>query len=180
MIKVIHGDAWDFYGEGWDIAFPTTGYVNNDGEAVLARGIARTVKEWFGGFGYVLGEKIKKHGNHVFYFGRQRLFTFPTKDNWKENAKLELIEQSCKELKIMWDIIEKKENKKIKIVMPKVGCGWGKLKWEDVAPIIERHFGQLSHEKFLIVDNESGDTRQYKGKNPNSEKDNTEHKLFVD
>jgi len=185
MIKIVHDDIWDWRIKNWSIIVPTNGYVNSTGDNVMGAGVALQARQLFGGIQYVIGEKLKKYGNHVFYFPRQKLFSFPTKDNWKDNSTLELIEQSCKELQLMWPLIEQdnlekvKETRKkkndttpinddewqVKIAMCKIGCGWGGLTWDVVEPIVEKYFGNVSSDKFVIVDNESGFTREYRGKN---------------
>lgn len=179
MLKVIKGDIWDYYQKGWSVIVPTNGWVNHDGMNVMGKGVALQARKLFYRIEYALGEKIKKHGNHVFYFERQNIFSFPTKHGWKQPSDLDLINSSCLELKSLLKFLKQKENKDLKIVMPKVGCGWGKLKWEQVAPLISSQFGEFGEDKFIIVDNESGETREWRGDNKDNKRDD-EHQLFID
>lgn len=166
MIKVVEGDIWDFYANKWTVIVPTNGWVNRgNGMLAMGRGIAIQARKLFKNLEFVLGEKVTKYGNHCFYLERQNLISFPTKNDWKDPSEISLIEQSCKELKIFMQKFSS-----LKIAMPKVGCGNGKLQWSQVAPIIENYFGEYSHDRFLIVDNESGDTKEYRGKNENKER----------
>ncbi len=168
-MKYIKADIWDFYGKGYYVVVPTNGHVNGSGENPMGRGVALQASKLFNKLDMAIGNQIKKNGNHVYYFERQRLFTFPTKAYWKDNATLELIEQSCKELKKFLDTFSK-----VKIVMPKVGCGWGKLNWEEVKPLIERYFAEYEEDRVLVVDNEQGDSKEWMGENKENVRDKKE------
>lgn len=127
-------NIWKFH-KKYPIVITTNGFVKNNGECVMGRGVALEAKNKFSKLPFELGEYINKFGNKVFHFQKYNLFTFPTKHNWWENSDIQLIEKSCKELK------EFKENMNIdKIFLPKVGCGNGKLNWDDVKLILEKHF----------------------------------------
>lgn len=155
-MKIIKDDIWNWYEKGYHVVIPTNGYVNKVGECVMKRGLAYQAKKLFGKLSIALGNLINQHGNHVYYFERQRLVTFPTKHSWRdEKSDLQLIEASCKELV---SLMQKFPT--INIVMPKVGCGAGKIEWNSVAPIIQSFFGAFSDKRFLIVDNEQGDANQ--------------------
>lgn len=165
MIKTVKKDIWKLVPEGYVIVVPTNGWVNSDGQCAMGRGIAGQAKKLYKKFSYSVGNLIKKHGNSVFYFPRQKLVTFPTKHHWKGNADHLLISQSCEKLKKLME-----QNPDMKVAMPKVGCGNGHLKWDDVAPTIERFFGGFPTKRFLIVDNEQGDDDEWKGDNPYNER----------
>ena len=161
-MKIIKDDLWLWYEQNWHIIIPCNGFVNKVGECVMKRGLAYQAKKLFGKLSIALGSLINAHGNHVFFFERQRLITFPTKHSWRDTySDLKLIEQSCKELTAMI-----KPFPSIKIAMPKVGCGAGKQEWKNIYPIINKYFGSLSDKQFVIIDNESGDCNQdFRGKN---------------
>lgn len=165
IMKIIKKDIWDFIEEGWHIVVPTNGHVNSDGQAVMGMGIAYQCNKLIKGMSVALGKLIKRHGHHVFLFDRQKVITFPTKHHWKEKANLELIKDSCLKLKSLMEM-----KPEIKVVMPKVGCGNGKLDWDHVAPIIQEILGEkFSQDRFMIVDNESGDCRtDWRGNNPDN------------
>ena len=77
---------------------------------------------------------LKKHGNRVGYFSPYRLFSFPTKNSWKQNSDIVLIEQSARHLEIAagWLNFDR-------IYMVRPGCSNGKLKWEEVKPVISSY-----------------------------------------
>lgn len=74
---------------------------------------------------------------------------FPTKPlneadpsrSFKQNSSIELIEQSCLQLR---ELIKKSEHKLIrlggKVYMPYPGCGNGKLDKRDIKPILDKYF----------------------------------------
>ena len=68
---------------------------------------------------------------------------FPVKHQWfDEKADLKLIEKSCK------DLVESLADG-LTIALPKIGCGAGKLEWDEVKPILEKYF---KDDRFIIVD----------------------------
>lgn len=130
-MKEIKGDLW--LQDGFTGIFITTnGYVNKQGKAVMGRGCALEAKQRMPGSDRILGQTIKKYGNHVALFGFYKgkdIFSFPVKHNWWEQADLELIKRSCTEL---MDRLESWHY----VLLPRPGCGNGHLNWEDVKPII--------------------------------------------
>lgn len=165
-MKIVKQDIWRCLSEGYCVIVPTNGHVNQDGNAVMGKGIAYQANKLFKGLSKSLGSLIKSNGHSVFYYPRQRLITFPTKHHWKQPADLKLIENSCQKLKALMI-----QNQDIRVVMPKVGCGNGKLSWDSVAPILQSYFNEFPESRFMIVDNESGDCGQdYRGDNIWSEK----------
>lgn len=119
----------------------TNGIVKKDGKAVMGAGIAKYCRDTFPYVDATLGDKLKAGGNHVYELGLKRrpdhegvflLFSFPTKDDWKDNSKPELIRQSCQEMMDMAD-----EYSLNAIYMPCPGCSNGKLDyWKDVRDIL--------------------------------------------
>lgn len=168
-MKQIKDDIWNWYQKGWHLAIPTNGWINGSGENPMGRGIALQANKIFHKLDRAVGNQLKKNGNHVFYFERQKLITFPTKENWRDDASLQLIEQSCKELKLL---LNKMTN--IKVVLPKVGCGWGKLTWDKVKPIVEKYLDEFGEERVMIVDNEQGDSKEYLKENKENVRDKKE------
>lgn len=123
----------------------TNGCRKKDGSAVMGAGIARYVRDTFKGKDRELGSLIGIRGNHVHNlgwchipyqdgrFGIFLLYSFPTKDDWKNDSRLELIRQSCREMKEQAD-----RNLLHEIFMPCPGCSNGKLDyWHTVRPILE-------------------------------------------
>lgn len=70
------------------------------------------------------------------------IFSFPTIDNLMDGAKLRLIENSAKELKVLVDRFELRG-----VICPRPGVGIGGLTWGDVKPILEPYFD----DRFTVV-----------------------------
>lgn len=119
----------------------TNGIVRKDGKAVMGAGIAKYCRDTFIGCDETLARKLKAGGNHVYSLGLWHkpdksgafmLFSFPTKNDWKDNSSLELIRQSCRE---MVDMV--KDEKLTCVYMPCPGCSNGRLDyWKDVRLIL--------------------------------------------
>ena len=114
------------------LCITTNGTIKGNGECVMGRGIALTIKQRIPQFPLVLGNMITVHGNHVYRFPIKScvLFSFPVKHNWYEEADPQLIVRSAKELVALL-----KPNEVV--LLPRPGCGNGKLSWADVKPLLE-------------------------------------------
>ena len=128
-MEIIRENLWDIYEKGEYIAITTNGFVKKNGEAVMGAGCAKECAERFPWFPKMLGDCLNRQGNIVHRFGR--ILTFPVKHDWFDKADLELIRSSMVDLVLEADRID------LPIYLPKPGCGNGKLKWEDVEPIIK-------------------------------------------
>jgi hypothetical protein len=129
-MKEIYGNLWDYYGKAdTAIAITTNGFVKGNGECVMGRGCAQEAKNRLPGIQYDLGAKIKQYGNYVFRLA-EGLYSFPVKHNWWEEADINLIIRSCKEISVL-------ATESI-IVIPRPGCGCGKLSYDIVQPALER------------------------------------------
>lgn len=130
----IKGDLWELPTDA--ICITTNGYVRKDGKAVMGRGCALEAKELVPGIDRILGRSIMQLGNHVYplidYKGRM-IYSFPVKHKWWESADMELIKRSCIELNHLIPFR--------KVLLPRPGCGNGKLSWTDVKPLISRWLG---------------------------------------
>lgn len=104
----------------------TNGIVKANGEAVMGAGLALVVARLYPQIPKTLGEYITKWGNRAFVLG-ENWVSFPTKGHWRNPSDLDLILASADQItqmadKFSWD----------KVLLPKVGCGLGGLKWDDV------------------------------------------------
>lgn len=161
-MKIIKEDILKWWHKGYYILIPTNGWVNSQGEAASGRGLAMQVKKLFGNFSKILGKLLIDSGNQVYVIDKIRLITFPTKGYWKDPSRLNLIEESCKQLaNILIDHLT------IKLVMPKVGCGNGGLEWNQVEPILNEYFSEFG-DRVIIVDNDQGALNYYMGDNPDN------------
>jgi hypothetical protein len=145
------------------LVIPTNGCVKGNGECVMGAGLAKQAYEAHPTFPKMVGSKIKKLGNKVFYFETTPwpMVTFPVKaksetceeeaanvvehmannfkpgDNvpgWACKARISIIEESCKQLVALADT--KPLNK---VIIPRVGCGAGELNWEDVERLLNKY-----------------------------------------
>jgi len=126
---VAKGNIWT-YDADWRI-ITTNGFVKNNGEAVMGRGVAWQAREKFPGLALRFGEYLNQKGNHVGIFEDIKLITMPVKHHWIDDASLKLIERSALELtSLPYDAT---------FVLPRPGCGNGRLLWPDVKAVIEQH-----------------------------------------
>lgn len=132
------------------VCIMTNAIIKTNGCAVMGRGIAKRADDLFD-VSRILAGSLKEHGNHVYHLGihpyngvRIRLLSFPTKYHWKDDSDLELITQSCRELKAMCD---RNQIKTCYLVPP--GCANGHLDWEtQVKPEIVKI---LDDDRFIVV-----------------------------
>ena len=130
-MQIIEGNLWKFHTPTNWIVIPTNGSIRQDGACVMGRGVALQAKKRYPKLPYELGHHIFSAGNNVCTFKDYGLLTFPVKHKWFENADLELIEKSAKQLLYVVDR---------PIYLPMVGCGNGKLSWSDVSKILDKYF----------------------------------------
>lgn len=116
------------------VCITTNGFVKKNGAAVMGRGCALEATRQVEGIERILGNRIKEVGNVPgFLLENLPLIIFPVKHNWWEPASIELIKMSTAWLK------EYAENNGIvsQFHLPRPGCGNGRLRWEDVKPLLE-------------------------------------------
>lgn len=138
-------------GEKEAAAITTNGMLRKNGYAVLGKGQALEAKQLFPGLEKRLGEYLFRYGNRAFYMGVHQLgerltslVTFPTKHHYRDNSNLELITVSTYQVRSIADKFQLK-----KIYMPPVGCGLGRLNYEEqVRPILQKI---LTDDRFVVV-----------------------------
>jgi hypothetical protein len=136
----IKGNIWDYQTKpDYAIAITTNGTIKKDGKAVMGAGVAKQAMEQWPDIPFTLGKSLEIAGNNLHYLGNN-ILSFPVKHNWWEKADIVLIERSAKQLMDFINNCHKEVEfahiKKIVLVRP--GCGNGKLKWEDVKPVLEK------------------------------------------
>lgn len=123
------------------ICITTNGALNAKGKCVMGRGVAKIAKEKWEGIDKRLGDFIKANGNivQILWFVpslHANIVAFPVKHHWKEKADLDLIEESCKQLK---DLIDQEGWEKV--ILPRPGCNNGRRDWDaEVKPILKKYF----------------------------------------
>jgi hypothetical protein len=152
-MKEVKGNLWDYPADA--IVITTNGTIKKDGSLVMGRGCAFEAKNRYNGIEFDLGESVKKYGNHVHVWGwlgrdgsdkdDHFLISFPVKYNWWEKADLDLIEKSANELVEYADRVKKEGLTPKSFVMPRPGCGNGRLNWKEVKPILEKYLDDRFH-----------------------------------
>lgn len=137
----LEGDIWDPAWDDYELpvvrVIPTNGSRNAAGQAVMGRGVAKQAQERFPGLRTRLGLRIREDGNHVHYLASEDLATFPVKRHWSDPADLGLIARSAKELVYeMTSELGKLYLPPTFLVLPRVGCGNGGLRWTEVRPVL--------------------------------------------
>lgn len=149
MIRYITGNLLEAQAEALVNAVNTVG--------VMGKGIALQFRETFpDNYKAYLGATqrgdvkigsmlITKTGN---LNGPRYIVNFPTKEHWRNPSRIEYVEKglialqkTIKELAIQ------------SIAVPALGCGNGKLNWEDVRPLIEQYLGDLHSDVLVYTPN---------------------------
>lgn len=151
MIEII-GNIWKVKSD-W-ICITTNGIVKQDGLAVMGKGLALQAVQYVEGVAETLGKLLKEGGNKVYEIGHygysdlyknhKRVYSFPTKFRWQDNSDLNLIKDSCKQLKSLWE----KEHEKPTVAMNRAGCGCGGLDWSIVKPVFKEYFPE---DNFIVM-----------------------------
>lgn len=138
MIEVT-GDLWEYPADVRVIT--TNGTVKKNGECVMGRGCAWEAKQKYPNLASSLGLHIQNKGNCVGIIRTPDaappvkhtwLVSFPVKHAWFQKADPLLIVSSAIEL------VELADNKSWqRIVIPRPGCGNGKLQWADVRELLK-------------------------------------------
>jgi hypothetical protein len=123
---------WDIPADAYCIT--TNGFVKKNGEAVMGAGCAKEAAKRWPDLPRILGNNIKSAGNLVNLLWKDEaiLVAFPVKHNWFEKADIELIERSAAQLMILTEVAGWQ-----KVLLPRPGCGNGRLEWADVRKVLE-------------------------------------------
>ena len=133
MLHEIYGDLFAYMGRpGYKICITTNGYIKNNGEGVMGRGCAKQAVEIEPDLPRLLGLSLKSRGNVVASLTDQ-FVSFPVKHSWEQEADIELINKSALALKE-----RALAQPNIKFILPRPGCGNGKLKWKTVKQELEK------------------------------------------
>ncbi|CAA9381680.1 MAG: hypothetical protein AVDCRST_MAG93-9220 [uncultured Chloroflexia bacterium] len=142
-MQEIRGNLWAVEA---DLRLITTnGEITKSGKVVMGRGCAKEARDGVPGIDIRLAGLVAKHGNRVMRCARVNgadLATFPVKHKWRESADLDLIRQSAVQLVTLTDRFGYQN-----VVLPRPGCGNGRRKWADVAPILK----EVLDDRFSVV-----------------------------
>lgn len=134
-MKEVFGNAWELAKDYDVLCITTNGMVKKDGECVMGRGIAAEFKARYPFGPKILGDKIKANGNvlqPIMWNEEITYMAFPVKHHWAEAADMELIYKSSCELASKARAMSDK-----KFLLPRPGCGNGRMDWEKVKSMIE-------------------------------------------
>jgi hypothetical protein len=145
MLEVV-GDIWDYHDQGHWVAITTNGCVKTSGSAIMGRGVALQAAEKWPELPRELGKWIRSNGNVVYMSIKKRLFTFPTKHDWRSDSDIDLIEQSARRLRWLAGAFSLQGP----IYLPRPGCGNGRLEWSEVEPLLSVIFDS----RFVVVSQE--------------------------
>lgn len=138
-MKVYHCDIFSLADRADAICITTNGIIKADGTAVMGKGIALEASKRYPALPLTLSRHIALYGNVPgIILQTPKIVSFPTKNDWRDNSSLELIEQSAKHLAAMIEA-----NNWSKVAITKPGCANGNLQWSDVEPIIERYLPNI-------------------------------------
>ncbi len=139
MLSITGHDLWDLSA---DLRVLTTnGFVKRNGDAVMGRGIALEATRRYPGIASVLGNRLRTAGNHVHLLS-PGIASMPVKHLWWDPADPRLIVRSAHELVALVN-----EHGFTQVVMPRPGCGNGRLDWRDVEPLI----APILDDRFTVV-----------------------------
>jgi O-acetyl-ADP-ribose deacetylase (regulator of RNase III) len=113
-------------------------------EGVMGKGLALQFKKNFPEMfkeykqkckeGKITIGKLHLYKNPFSYW----ILNFPTKDQWRQNSKLEYLEKGLIEFKNKYQ-----EQGVTSIAFPRLGCQQGGLDWVYVKPLMEKYLGNL-------------------------------------
>lgn len=133
------GNMWDVFGKTDLFLVTTNPIVNKQGLAVMGRGIAKQAADRFptirADFAKVIMSPVRVWDcDAIGEYDGQRVGYFMVKAHWAEPAKLDVIQQSVDDL-LQW--IEESDAPLNRIDLNFPGIGNGKLKREDVLPLLQ-------------------------------------------
>lgn len=147
VLAEIKGDLFALLKTGaYDGACITTnGMLRRNGNAIMGAGVAKACVQHIPNAERLLGPKIKQNGNItqvIAPYAGKPVFSFPTKNDWRDASDIELIKNSCRQLMAL---IERHGLQRV--LLPKPGCANGGLNWSDVRAEI----APLLDERVMIV-----------------------------
>jgi len=133
-MKEILGELFDYYGrEPYIILITVNGNLRSNGKAIMSKGCAAEARLKIPGIERLLGAHLQKFGNRLMVT-ENGYGTFPVKINWWEKPTSRSLCNPPANLAKM--AAHKKFADKI-FILPRPGCGVGKLQWSEVKPLLE-------------------------------------------
>jgi len=143
------------YTQGNLLEAPTEALVNTVNEVgVMGKGIALMFREAFPANMAAYAAACKSGEVRVGrmfvteehdLFGHRVIVNFPTKKHWRHPSKLAWVQEGLEDLR---RVIEERQIRSVAI--PPLGCGNGRLSWDDVRECIEHKLGDLEGVEVLV------------------------------
>jgi O-acetyl-ADP-ribose deacetylase (regulator of RNase III) len=116
---------------------------------VMGKGIAKDFKErepeMFAAYKRICDQKLLSPGKLWLWKGATSwILNFPTKQHWRYPSKIQWIEAGLKKFVANYEALGITE-----ISFPRLGCGNGGLKWDDVRPVMERYLRELPIQVYI-------------------------------
>ncbi len=131
MIEAV-GDLWVYQCDA--LCVPTNGVLDAYGRLVMGAGVALEAARRRPNLPTFWGGCVRASGNVPAVYrtpSGPALVSFPTKGHWRRPADLAMIHRSAVAMVAVAD----REGWKA-VALPRVGCGLGGLRWDDVLPAI--------------------------------------------
>jgi len=138
----IYGNIWSIFGKTDLFCITTNSYIKKNGCLVMGKGLALEARRKIPGIDQRFGQEITLSGGHLGSYGlivleienpcRQIVGGFQVKKYFKNQADLKIIKYSTEKLLLLARTL------KIRIDLNFPGIGNGRLKKEEVLPIIEK------------------------------------------
>ena len=154
-MKIINGNIWDKWEEGYYIGVPVSCDLTSNGDAIMGLGIAEEAKKRIPTLPYDLGH-YKEDLSTVTLWNEHKIITIPIKYKAKEASNSTLLLTSSHDLRGLMPIIQNDlkyflEHQGL-VYLPELGCGYvyntEKRSWEDVKPIMNKY---LVDDRFIMV-----------------------------
>jgi len=140
-MQYTQGNLWTFH--HFDpVCITTNGMIRKDGTLVMGAGIALQAKQRFPEVPRKLADAVKIYGNRTMYLTQERMFSFPTKHDWRDKSDINLIAESCTQLVGLTN-----KCKFSRVYLPVPGCANGQLDWNEVNPVIS----DILDDRFIVV-----------------------------
>lgn len=96
----------------------------------------------------------------LFYAPDHWILSFPTKEHWRYPSKLEYIEAGLMKFRNKYADLNITS-----IAFPRLGCGNGELKWDDVRPVMEKYLKPLPINVYIYLGNIEKGSPEHKTQN---------------
>ena len=125
-------DIWALHDSGFWVVVPTNTCKKKDGSAVMGAGLARDAALRYTDLAATYGESLAG-GRSYLAAPEHRLLLGPTKEDWRQPARLELVTMLLIKLRHWCD-----KNPNEAVAVPALGCGLGGLGYGVVCELAEQ------------------------------------------